>query len=105
MIIRMHLEGKAQNTDDPKVLNELKLNFSDLGNSNNEFSNEIEKLYNYINTKFGELNFDPNFPINSKENEEIELNDKNDIVSPNNSDDKISKKVGELEKNFKILYL
>ena len=108
MIIRMHYEGQGKSIDDAKQGNELNLNLSDLGSfSNDKYLNEIAKIYNYIDSKFGELNFDSNIPISSKGNEDDinnELNNNNNN-SEMNFNEKLPKRLGDLEKNFKILYL
>jgi hypothetical protein len=108
MIIRMHFEGQGKSIDDAKQGNELNLNLSDLGSfSNDKYLNEIAKIYNYIDSKFGELNFDSNIPISSKGNEDDinnELNNNNNN-SEMNFNEKLPKRLGDLEKNFKILYL
>ncbi len=108
MIIRMHLEGRGNSNDDTKQGNEFNLNLSELGNlSNDKYLNEIAKLYSYIDSKFGELNFDNNFPVSSKGNEDEINNEINNFNnnSEMNSDEKMPKRIGDLEKNFKILYL
>ena len=98
-----------------KLLNELKNDFTshddklkDNAKSLKELDSHIKEyisaqvllLQNYINVKLGDFNLEPNLNITPRIEEGNDSERSKNITA---TDDKIRKKIGELEKNFRIL--